>query len=227
MVLDNIAKIESSRSLETTNSLGLKQGEPNLWLRWTALLHDIGKPAAKRYVKDKGWTFYGYTVIGARMIPKVFSSLKMPQNDNMKYVQKLISLQNRPKELLDTNSTESAFRRLLFDAGGDIDDLMLLCEANITTKNKSKAKQEFAEMASVRQKLSEVRSKDENKNFKNPISANYIMEIYGLDPCDLLSTLKNSIKEAILCGEIGNNFEEADAYLRKIATEMGLISLKS
>ena len=226
MVLDNIAKFESSRPLETTNSLGIKQGEPNLWLRWTALLHDIGKPAAKRYVKDKGWTFYGYTVIGAKMIPKVFSSLKMSQNDNMKYVQKLISLQNRPKELLDTNSTESAFRRLLFDAGEDIDDLMLLCEANITTKNKAKGKQEFAEMESVWQKLSDVRAKDEVKNFKNPISANHIMEIYGLDPCDLLSTLKNSIKDAILRGEIGNSFEEADSYLRKIAAEMGLISLK-
>lgn len=226
MVLDNIAKIESRCSLGTTNSLGLKLGEPNLWLRWTALLHDIGKPEAKRYVKDKGWTFYGYTVIGARMIPKVFSSLKMPQNDNMKYVQKLISLQNRPKELLDTNSTESAFRRLLFDAGGDIDDLMLLCEANITTKNKAKAKQEFDDMESIWHKLSEVRAKDEVKNFKNPINANYIMELYGLNPCDMLSTLKNSIKDAILRGDIGNNFEEADAYLRKIAAEIGLISLK-
>ena len=226
MVLDNIAKFESSRPLETTNSLGIKQGEPNLWLRWTALLHDIGKPAAKRYVKDKGWTFYGYTVIGSKMIPKVFSSLKMSQNDNMKYVQKLISLQNRPKELLDRNSTESAFRRLLFDAGEDIDDLMLLCEANITTKNKAKGKQEFAEMESVWKKLSDVREKDEVKNFKNPISANHIMEIYGLDPCDLLSTLKNSIKDAILRGEIGNSFEEADSYLRKIAAEMGLISCK-
>ena len=160
------------------------------------------------------------------MIPKVFSSLKMSQNDNMKYVQKLISLQNRPKELLDTNSTESAFRRLFFDAGEDIDDLMLLCEANITTKNKAKGKQEFAEMESVWQKLSDVRAKDEVKNFKNPISANHIMEIYGLDPCYLLSTLKNSIKDAILRGEIGNSFEEADSYLRKIAAEMGLISLK-
>ena len=225
-VLDNIARLETSHPLETTNSLGIKQGEPNLWLRWTALLHDIGKPAAKSFVKDKGWTFYRYDIIGARMIPKVFSSLKMSQNENMKYVQKLVSLQNRPKKLLDTNATESAFRRLLFDAGKDIDDLMLLCEANITSRNKTKANQEYAEMESVWLKLSEVKEKDSIRSFKNPISANYIMELYGLEPCNLLSTLKNYIKDAILSGEIGNNFEEADALLRKKAAEMGLVSCK-
>jgi tRNA nucleotidyltransferase/poly(A) polymerase len=223
-VLDNIAKLETSRSSETTNSLGIKQGEPNLWLRWTALLHDIGKPVSKRFVDGKGWTFYGYDVAGARMIPKVFSSLKLPLNEKLKYVQKLISLQNRPKMLIDTDSSESAFRRLLFDSSGDIEDLILLCEANITTRNKTKANQEFADMESVRQRLLEVQAKDAIRNFKNPISANYIMELYGLEPCNLLGTLKDYIKDAILSGEIGNNFEEADVLLRKKAAEMGLLT---
>jgi poly(A) polymerase len=227
MVLDNIAGSESNCSMETVNSQGIKQGkEPNLWLRWTALLHDIGKPVAKKYVQGKGWSFYGYDAIGAKMIPNVFSSMKMPMNDNMRYVQKLISLQNRPKELLGTNTTESAFRRLLLDAGEYIDDLLLLCEANITTKNKTKAKQEFADMESVRQKLYEVKASDSIRNFKNPINANYIMELYGLKQGRILGTFKDAIKDAILRGEIGNNFEEASNYLRKIASEMGLICLE-
>ena len=223
-VLDNIARLETRRSSDTVNSLGIKQGEPNLWLRWTALLHDIGKPAAKRHEQGKGWTFYGYDVIGARMIPKVFSSLKMPLNDKLKYVQKLISLQNRPKMLLGPDSTESAFRRLLFDAGDDINDLMLLCEANITTRNKTKANQEFADMEFVWQRLIDVKEKDAIKNLKIPINANYIMDLYGLEPCNLLGVLKDHIKDAILQGEIGNNFEEADALLRKKAAEMGLLT---
>lgn len=221
-VLDNIAKLETSHSSDTTNSLGIKQGDPNLWLRWAALLHDIGKPTSKRYVQGKGWTFYGYDVVGARMIPKVFSSLKLPLDNRMKYVQRLVSLQNRPKMLLETSSSESAFRRLLFDAGTDINDLLLLCEANITTRNKTKAAQELAELKSVRQKLREVKEKDAINNFKNPISANYIMELYGLEPCNLLGILKNYIKDAILKGEIGNSFEEADLFLRKKAGEIGL-----
>ena len=222
MVVDNIAKLEVGQSSDTTNSLGIKQGEPNLWLRWAGLLHEIGKPATKRYVRGKGWTFNGYDVVGARMISNVFSSLKMPLNEKMRYVQKLLSLQLRPKTLLEKDTSESAYRRLLFEAGDDIMDLMLLCQANVTTVNKVKANKEFVDLERVKQQLLEVKSKEAVRNFKNPISANYIMELYGLEPCNTLGVLKEFIKRAILDGEIGNNFEEADALLRKKATEMGL-----
>lgn len=221
-VLDNIAKLETQQSFITTNSLGIKQGEPNLWLRWAALLHEIGKPSSKRFVPGKGWTFYGYDVVGAKMVANVFSSLKMPLNEKMKYVQKLISLQNRPKTLLEKDTSESAYRRLLFDAGEDIWDLMLLCKANVTTVNKAKANKEYVDIERVRQLLMEVQSKEAIRNFKNPISANYIMDLYGLEPCNLLGRLKEIIKRAILDGEIENTFEAADALLRKKAAEMGL-----
>ena len=222
MVVDNIAKLEIEQSSDATNSLGIKQGEPNLWLRWAALLHEIGKPATKRYVRGKGWTFNGYDVVGAKMIHNVFSSLKMPLNDKMRYVQKLLSLQLRPKTLLEKDTSESAYRRLLFEAGDDILDLMLLCQANVTTVNKVKANKEFVDLGRVKQQLLEVKAKEAVRNFKNPISANYIMELYGLEPCNTLGVLKEFIKRAILDGEIGNNFEEADVLLRKKAAEMGL-----
>ena len=221
-VLDNIAKLETQQSSVSTNSLGIKQGDPNLWLRWAALLHEIGKPSSKRFASGKGWTFHGYDVVGAKMVAKVFSSLKMPLNEKMKYVQKLISLQNRPKTLLEIGTSESAYRRLLFDAGEDIWDLMLLCKANITTVNKAKANKEHGDIERVRQQLLEVQAKESVRNFKNPISANYIMELYGLEPCDTLGILKDIIKKAILDGKIENNFEAAEALLRKKAAEMGL-----
>lgn len=221
-VVDNIVKQEVELSSDLTNSLGIKQGEPNLWLRWAALLHEIGKPSSKRYVRGKGWTFYGYDIVGAKMVADVFSSLKMPLNEKMKYVQKLISLQNRPKTLLEKDTSESAYRRLLFDAGEDIWDLMLLCKANVTTVNKAKANKEYVDIERVRQLLLEVQAKESVRNFKNPISANYIMELYGLDPCNTLGILKDIIKKAILDGEIENSFEAADTLLRKKAAEMGL-----
>lgn len=221
-VLDNIAKLETQQSFVTTNSLGIKQGEPNLWLRWAALLHEIGKPSSKRFVPGKGWTFYGYDVVGAKMVANIFSSLKLPMNEKMKYVQKLISLQNRPKTLLEKDTSESAYRRLLFDAGEDIWDLILFCKANVTTVNKAKANKEYVDIERVRQLLLEVQAKESVRNFKNPISANYIMELYGLEPCNTLGILKDYIKKAILDGEIENSFEAADALLRKKAAEMGL-----
>ena len=225
-VVNNIARLESRHSFDETNSLGIRHGNPNLWLRWAALLHEIGKPAVKKYTPEKGWTFHGYEVVGERMVPDVFLSLKMPQDEKMRYVQKLISLQKRPMTLLDESTGESAYRRLLSDAGQDLDDLLLLCEANITTVNKAKANKALSELELVRQKLADVKEKEAIRNFKNPISANYIMELYGLEPCDTLGTLKDIIKTAILSGEIGNSFEEADILLRKIAAEFGLISLK-
>ena len=222
MVVDNIAKLEVGQSSDTTNSLGIKQGEPNLWLRWAALLHEIGKPATKRYVRGKGWTFNGYDVVGAKMISNVFSFLKMPLNENVRYVQKLLSLQLRPRTLLEKETSESAYRRLLFEAGDDIMDLVLLCQANVTTVNKVKANKELVDLERLKQQLLEVKSKEAVRNFKNPISANYIMELYGLEPCNTLGVLKDIIKNAILNGEIGNTFEAADILLRQKAAEMGL-----
>lgn len=221
-VLDNIARISAKNPLCTTNSLGIEKGEPNLWLRWAALLHEIGKPQAKKFVRGAGWTFHGYDVISSKMVPKVFTALKLPQDEKMKYVQKLIYLQNRSKALLEEGISESAYRRLLLDAGDDIDDLILLNEANITTGNKYKADKALADLELIRKKLAEVKAKDSVNSFKNPINANHIMELYGIEPGRTIGLLKDYIKKAILDGEIGNNFEEADALLRKKATEMGL-----
>ena len=222
LVVDNIAKLEVEQTSGTTNSLGIKLGEPNLWLRWAALLHEIGKPNTKRYIQGKGWTFHGYDYLSAKMIAKVFATLKMPHDEKLKYVQKLVMLQNRPKILLEEKTSESAYRRLLLDAGDDISDLILLCQANVTTTNKTKANKEYEEIRRVEHQLIFVLEKDAIRNFKIPIDANYIMDLYGLKPCKELSILKSIIKDAILDGIIGNTFEEADALLRKEAAGMGL-----
>lgn len=193
----------------------------NLWLRWAALLHDIGKPATRRYDPSIGWSFHGHDIVGSKMVPGVFNALKLPL-DAMKYVKKLVWLHLRPISLADDEVTDSAVRRLLFDAGDDIDDLMILCNADVTSKNPAKVARIRANFDLVKRKLVEVEEKDAIRNFKNPIDGEYVMKLYGLRPCREIGVLKEAVKEAILDGVIGNNFEEADAFMRRMASEMGL-----
>ena len=212
MVLDNVAQADAA--------------EPKLWLRWAALLHDIGKPASKRFDPAIGWTFYGHEIVGARWIPKIFQSLKMPLNEKMKYVQKLVELHLRPIALVTEEVTDSAVRRLLFEAGDDIDDLMILCSADITSKNPQKVARLKDNFELVKAKLVEVEAKDAIRNFKNPITGDYVMELYGIGPCNLIGKLKEQVKEAILDGVIENSFEAADAFMREAALKEGLTPVK-
>ena len=204
-VLDNVAEMQGG-----------------LWLRWAALLHDIGKPKSKHYEPKVGWTFYNHNYIGAKMVPRIFKALKLPQNEKMDYVVKMVDLHMRPINLIEETVTDSAVRRLLFEAGDDIGDLMILCNADITSRNADKVKRFHDNYELVMRKMVELEERDRIRNFQPPVMGDEIMQMFGLEPCSLVGELKAAVKDAILDGIIPNDHDAAVTYLIQLAQQKGL-----
>ena len=200
----------------------ISENTEKLWLRWAAILHDIAKPPTKKFNNKVGWTFHGHEDVGARMVPKIFKRLRLPLDHKMKYVQKLVRLHLRPIALVSGDVTDSAIRRLLSEAGDDIDDLMILCNADITSKNEYRVRKYKSNFEKVKKKLKDVEERDQIRNFQPPISGKEVMHIFKLEPCKMIGDIKAEIKEAILEGEIKNNYNDAYEYMMKIAPKYGL-----
>ena len=207
-------------TLEVVDNLA--RTSESLWLRWAALLHDVGKPRTKKFIKPAGWTFRGHEFVGSKMIPKIFKRLHLPTDARMKYVQKMVMMSSRPASLVDDTVTDSAVRRLLFDAGDYVEDLMLLCEADLTTKNERKKRRYLNNFKEVRLKFKEVEERDHIRNFQPPVSGEEIMEHFGIGPSRIIGEIKEALKEAILDGHIPNEKQAALALMEEVAKKQGL-----